>query len=163
MKKFLCVFLAMFTLTLSACGGKAVYRGEGYSLSYDPDKWELSFEDDDGMASFNRKGFDNVSFGVYRYIPEEHISMNDRLENSEEICETLGTIWDGGEILDIDGREWGRGEWREEIHGDMFKYVNFLTDSGTYVYAVGLNSDADSFDKCIKDFEEVFDSFVITE
>lgn len=164
MKKILCVFLALLTATLTGCGGgKEVYSGEGYEFIYNAKKWELAFEDDDGMVSFKRKGFDDVSFGVYRYIPEEHISMNERYENSEEICETLGYIWDGGEIFDIDGREWGRAEWRNEIHGDMFKCINFLTDSGTYVYTVDLFSDADSFDKCIKDFEEVFYSFKITE
>lgn len=162
MKKLLCVFLAMLMLTLTGCNGKEVYRGEGYEFNYDRGKWELSWEDDDEV-SFKRKGFDNVSFGVYRYIPEEHISPNERLENSEKICEAFGQIWDGGEIFDIDGREWGRAEYREEIHGDMFKYVNFLTDSGTYVYAVGLSSDADSYDKCIKEFEEIFDSFEIIE
>ncbi|MDE5860432.1 MAG: hypothetical protein K2H23_08655 [Oscillospiraceae bacterium] len=89
--------------------------------------------------------------------------MNERYENSLEINKTLGYILDSWEILDIDGREWSRAECRKEIHGDMFKTVEFLTDSVTCLYSVDLFSDADSFDKCIKDFEEVFYSFKITE
>lgn len=165
MKKFLCVFFALLTLALTGCGGvkKEIYSGEGYEFGYDPDKWEFIFKSDDGMVSFARKGFDEVSFGVYRYTPDESVSLSERLERSEELCEINGFIWDGGEILSNGGREWGRAEYRMEVGGDMFKYVDLLTDNGTYAYAVSFSSDADSFDECIKDFEEIFDSFVITE
>lgn len=165
MKKFLCIFFALLTLMLTGCGGvkKEVYSGEGYKFSYDPDKWYFTFKKSDSMAYFVRKEFDDVGFSVYRYTPEENVSLNERLERSKEICKTNDYIWDSGEILSNGGREWGRVEYRMEIGGDMFKYVDFLTDGGTYAYAVSFTSDADSFDSCIKEFEEIFDSFVITE
>ena len=164
MKKFLCVFLALFALALTGCGGgKEVYSGEGYEFSYAPDKWELGFEDDDGMVSFKRKGFDEVSFGVYRYTPEENVSLNERLEHSKEICEANGYTWDSGEIIYIDGRECGKAEYQEEILGVVFKYVDFMYYDYPYAYAINFTSDIDSFDKCIKEFEEIFDSFKITE
>lgn len=163
-KKFLCVFLALFTLTLTGCGGgKEVCGGEGYEFSYSPDKWETAFKASDGTVAFKRKGFDEVSFGVYRYIPEENVSLNERLEHSKEICEANGYIWDGGEITDIDGRECARAEYHEEINGVMYKYVNFICYDYPYAYAIDFTSDIDSYDKCIKEFEEIFDSFKITE
>lgn len=163
MKKFLCVLLALFTLSLTGCGGKEVYSGEGYEFSYDPDKWELNFVSDDGMSDFKRKDFYDVSFAVERYDFEEQISLEDRLKISEESCGAIGFIWDGGEILSIDGREWCREEHHQDLGENTYKYVNFLTYRGEYAYIIGFTSDIDSFDKCMKEFEKIFDSFKITE
>lgn len=164
MKKLLCVFLALFTLMLTGCGGgKEVYSGEGYEFAYDPDKWELNFVSDDGMADFKRKDFDEVSFAVERYDFEEQVSLEDRLKISEESCGVIGFIWDGGEILNIDGREWCRTEYRHEVREDVFKFVIFSTYNGKYTYIIDFTSDAANFDKCMKEFEEIFDSFKFTE
>lgn len=162
MKKFLCVFLAMFTLVLTGCsGGKEVYSGEGFKFGYAPDKWELNYVTDTGLAIFKSKVSDKVIFSAYRYTLEENVSLSERLESSKEICETNGYIWDG-EILDINGREWFREEYQAQIGESKLKYVNLFTDNGTYAYVISFASDIDSFE-CIKEFEEVFDSFKITE
>lgn len=163
MKKILCVFVVLLTLSLTGCGGKEVYSGEGYEFSYDPDKWELNFASDDGMSDFKRKDFYDVSFAVERYDFEEQISLEDRLKISEESCGVIGFIWDGGEILNIDGREWCREEHHQDLGENTYKYVNFLTYRGEYAYIIGFTSDIDSFDKCMKEFEKIFDSFKITE
>lgn len=160
MKKFLCVFLALITLMLTGCGsGKEVYSGEGYEFAYDSDKWELNFVSDDGMADFKRKDFDDVCFAVERYDFEEQISLEDRLKLSEESCGVIGFIWDGGEILSIDGKEWCRAEYRHGSH----KFVTFSTYNGKYTYIIDFSSDDDNFDKCMKEFEKIFDSFKFTE
>lgn len=164
MKKFLCVFLALFTLTLTGCGGgKEVYSGEGYELSYDPDKWVLSAEADDGLVAFRHRGFHDVMFLVDRNVVEENVSPAEWLERDREICEKNGCIWGSGEILDIDGIEWCREEYQEQIFEVNYKRVDLFTDNGAYLYAIAFMSDIDSYDQCIKDFEEVFDSFEITE
>ena len=164
MKKFLCVFLALFTLMLTGCGGvKEVYSGEGYELSYDSGKWNIAFEANDGTVCFTRNNFDEVSFGVDRYVPEEKVSLAERLEALKEICEAYGYIWDSGEVLNIDGMEWYRAEYQQELGENKFKYVIISTDNDIYVYTVTFTSDIDSFGKCIKEFEEIFDSFKITE
>lgn len=163
MKKFLWVIIALLTLTLTACSSKEIYSGEGFEFDYDPNKWELNYTADDGLASFVRKGFDDVSFGVYRYTLEEKFSLAERLERSEELCEKTNYVWDGGEVFSSSGREWCRAEYHHEVRGDTFKFVIFLTDNGTYAYTMDLVSDIDSYDRCLKDFEEIFDSFKITE
>ena len=162
MKKFLCVFLALFTLTLAGCGGKEVYRGKGYEFSYNAKKWELDFEDEDGFVIFNSKVSDKAIFSAYRYTLEENVSLSERLESSKEVCEENGYIWDSGEILNIKGREWSREEYQAQIGESKLKYVNLFTDNGTYADVINFTSDIDSVE-CIKEFEEVFDSFKITE
>lgn len=164
MKKLLCVFLALFTLVLTGCsGGKEVYSGEGFKFGYALDKWELNYVTDTGLAIFKSKVSDKVIFSAYRYTLEENVSLSERLESSKEICEKNGYIWDSGEILDINGREWFREEYQAQIGESKLKYVYLFTDNGTYAYVISFASDIDSFDKCIKEFEEVFDSFKITE
>ena len=162
MKKFLCVFLALFTLTLTGCGGKEVYRGDGYEFSYNAKKWELGFEDEDDIF-FNYKGFAFTNFNVFRYTTKESVSLNERLERSKEFCETNDYTWVSGEILSNGGMEWGREEYQMESQGFVIKYVDFFTYSGMYTYSIFFSSDADNFDECIKDFEEVFYSFKITK
>lgn len=164
MKKFLCVFLALFMLLLTGCSdGKEVYSGEGFKFGYAPDKWELNYVTDTGLAIFKSKVSDKVIFSAYRYTLEENVSLSERLESSKEVCEENGYIWDSGEILNIKGREWSREEYQAQIGDSKLKYVNLFADNGTYAYVISYASDIDSFDKCIKDFEEVFDSFRITE
>lgn len=163
MKKFLCVLLALFTLLLTGCGGKEVYSGEGYEFSYDTAKWELNFVSDNGMAAFKRNN-EEVVFTVYRYSTEENVSLAERLESSKEIiCEMNGYTWDSGEILDIDGMEWFIEEYQAQIGENKLMFINYFTANGTYAYTISFISDIDSFDKCIKDFEDIFDSFEITE
>lgn len=163
MKKFLCVFFVLLTLSLTGCSGKEVYRGEGYEFAYDPDKWELNFVSNDGMADFKRKDFDEVSFGIFRYVPEEKLSLAERLERSKESGKAIGCVHDSGEILDIDGREWCREEHHQDLGENTYKYVNFVTYNGQYAYIIGFNSDIDSFEKCMKEFEEILGSLKITE
>lgn len=166
MKKFLWVFLALITLMLTGCGGgKEVYSGEGYKFAYDPDKWELIYGFDDGSgAVFKSKDFGNAIFHVFHVVSEENVSLSERLESSKEIiCGLNDHIWVSGEILDIDGREWYREEYQTQIGENKNKTVDFFTDNGTYAYSVGFSSDIDSFDKGIKDFEKIFDSFKFTE
>lgn len=112
-----------------------------------------------GTVSLGYEDSDEVSLGIYRYVPEENVTLAERLERSEEICGSNGFVWDGGEVLLIGGSEWCRAEYRDE----KFKYVNFLTEKGGYAYAVTFTSDIGSYDKCVKEFETVFDSFKITE
>lgn len=166
MKKLLCVFLALFTLTLTGCdGGKEIYSGAGYKFSYPPDKWELIYGSDGGLVVFFKsKDFDHTIFHVFRDASVENVSLSERLESSKEImCEMDSHTWDSGEILDIDGRQWSREEYQTNIDENKSKVVDFFTDNGKYTYAIGFSSDIDDFDKCIKEFEEVFDSFKITE
>ena len=174
MKKFLCVILALFTLMLTGCGGgKEVYSGEGYEFAYDPDKWELNFASGDDAAFFSRKGFDEVSLimGRYRYdigtADKSNMDIKkyneEQLKLIEENCAANGFIWDGGEVLNIDGREWYRAEYQQEIGGNNFKYVILFTDNDIYDYNITFTADIDSFDKCRKEFEEIFDSFKFTE
>lgn len=163
MKKFLLVLIALFMLALTGCGGKEVYSGEGYEFAYDPDKWELIAVSANGLTSFKSKDYDGVRLDVQSYVPEEKISLTERLERSKEIGKAIGCVHDSGEILDIDGREWCREEHHQGLGENTFKYVNFFTYNGQYAYVIGFNSDIDSFDKCMKEFEEVFDSFKFTE
>ena len=157
------MLLALFTLTLTGCiGGKEVYSGKGYEFSYNAQKWELDYEDDGGFAIFKSNVSDKVVFIVYRYTLEENVSLAEQLESSKEICEKNGYVWDSGEILDIKGRKWSRAEYQAQIDESKLKYVNLFTDNGTYAYMISFTSDIDSVE-CIKEFEEVFDSFRITE
>ena len=57
--------------------------------------------------------------------------------------------------------KWVRTEYHDEI--SEYKCVDFSYYNYPYVYALCFVSDTDSYDKCLKEFEEVFDSFVITE
>lgn len=164
MKKLLCVFLALFTLALTGCGGrKEVYSGEGYEFAYDPDKWELTAVSANGFTSFKSKDYDGVHLDVHSYVPEEEINLEERLERLKESGKAIGCVHDSGEIFDIDGREWCREEHHQDLGENTYKYVNFLTYSGEYAYIIGFTSDIDSFDKCMKEFEEIFDSFKFTE
>ena len=169
MKKFLCVFLAMFTLTLTGCGGgKEVYSGDGWKISYDLNKWKVTFEAKDGTVSFGHIKLDETSFAV-TYCPyynrgvvdESGISMNERLEKSRESCERNGWLW-SGEIIEIDSIEWGRVEFQYE---DLMSAVYFHYDDSAPFYACNLSfvAEPDVYYKGLKDFEEIFDSFEFTE
>lgn len=167
MKKILWVLIALLTFSLTACSSKEVYSGEGYEFGYDPNKWELVLETDDGMTSFARKGFDEATFAVsYRrynigVVDESGISMNERLEAFKESCDNNGQLWRGGEILEIDGREWGRSEFQDY---DMnFVAYECYDRASSYAYYLLFTADNGGYDKCLKDFEEVFDSFKITD
>lgn len=168
MKKFLCVFLALIALMLTGCsGGKEVYSGDGWEISYDPNKWKITFEAKDGSVSFSHIKLDGTTFqavGHYRYnrgvVDESGISMNERLERSREICESNGRLW-SGDIIEIDGVEWGREEFQyEDIMSAVYYHYD---DHAPYAYSLSFVAEPDVYDKGLKDFEEIFDSFEFTE
>ncbi len=170
MKKFLCMFLAMVTTTLTGCGEKEIYSGSGWKISYDPNVWKVNFEeseDDSNTVSFCHTKLDEASFAVEYYYynfgvaDESDITTQERLEMTRESCESNGWEW-SGEIIEIDGVEWGREEFQYE---DIKSAVYFHYDNSSPWYACSLSfvAEPNVYDKGLKDFEEIFDSFEFTE
>jgi len=161
MKKFLWVFLALFTLTLTGCGeGKEVYRGEGYEFGYDTGKWEFYNEYDNGDIQFVHKKIESTYFTISvipitGYNDSAGIDINEELEVKKEIHRDFSNNDFKAEIIRCGGQDWIR---LEESGG----FTQYSGNKGKNSYCITFIPYG-NYDKSSKDFEEVFDNFKITE
>lgn len=175
MKKKLCVFLSLLTLMLTGCGkadeaadtsgNTEVYSGDGYKLSYDPDKWEWSVETDykgEEYVAFNRKDHDDVSFEIQRKFDNSGVTLNDFLEQSKKMGELDGIDWSGGETLSINGWNWGRAELQQSYSNHNIYFVWLFTVKSSYSYRIDFSSESPSYYDCLPEFDEIIDTFEFT-
>lgn len=164
MKKFLCIFFALFTLTLTGCGGeKKVYSAEDYEFCYDSAKWEFYHKYDNGDIWFTHK--QNAAYFVVSVVPitgfddASEIDINEEFEMSKEIHSHLTDNDFEMEIINRDGQNWIR---IEESGG----FTQYTGNKGKNSYSISFTPHMpphEDYTKSQKDFEEVFDSFKITE
>lgn len=161
MKKFLCVFLALIALMLTGCsGGKEVYSGDGWEISYDPNKWEFCNTLDNGAAQFAHKKNESTYFVVeiipitgYDYASD--IDINEELKIRKEIHEDFGSTDFEADIISRGGQDWIRIE-------DSDGFTQYSGNKGKNSYCITFMPYGDHAES-LKDFEEIFDSFEFTE
>lgn len=175
-KKILCVFLSLLTLMLTGCGGKAdgaedsaakteVYNGDGFKLSYDPDKWEWSVEtssEGNEYVTFARKDHDDVDFNIERKFDNSGVTLNYFLEQCEKMGELDGIDWSSGETLSINGWNWGRAELQQSYSNHKIYFVWLFTVKNSYSYRIDFTSESPSYYDCLPEFEEILESFELT-
>lgn len=176
MKRKSFVFLALFMLIMTGCGAAEkesadaaanteVYSGTGYTLSYDPDKWELSVYTDDVEESvtFERRDYDDVEFTIVRIFDNNSDTLNDFLEHYKKMGELDDDItYKSGEIISINEWNWSRAELQESCRGHMINYVLLYTVKNSYWYRVDFSAEDPGYYECLTEFEEIFDSFEFT-
>lgn len=159
MKKFLCVLITLFALVPTGCsGGKEVYSGDGYVFSYDPSKWELDFEPDTYNSLLLSKEFQQsvtfVSVEIFDYGLE---TCADGLKNTYDM---MGYVCTADEIKKINDMEWLFIDFEKDSSVRLHMRTAF---GNGRQYTVKCRAEKEQFEAGLSDFEEIFDSFEITE
>ncbi|MBD5139941.1 MAG: hypothetical protein HDT25_00780 [Ruminococcus sp.] len=160
MKKLFFLSLAVMLLLTGCGGGKEVYGGEGYEFSYSADKWEFYYKYDSGAVQFAHKENESTYFFVEvipitGYDDASDIDINEELKIKKEIYEDLGSTDFKADIINRGGQDWIRLE-------DSSGLTQYSGNKGKNSYCITFMPYG-NYDKSLKDFEEIFNSFEFTE
>lgn len=133
------------------------YSGEKYEFSYDPNKWELSFEPDTDNPILLRKDFElSITFASVEIFDYNLKACADGLKSTYDM---MGYVCTADEIMEINGTEWLFIDFEK----DKFMLHMRTAFGDGRQYTVKCNAAKEQFEAGMPDFEEVFDSFKITE
>lgn len=142
---------------VAADGGVKSYSGAEYEFSYDPNKWELSFEPDTNNPLLLHKNFELsitfVSVEIFDY------SLETCADGLKDTYDMMGYVCTADEIREINGTEWLFIDFEK----DKFMLHMRTAFGDGRQYTVKCNAAKEQFEAGMPDFEEVFDSFKITE
>lgn len=165
-----------------------LHKGDGYTVEVDSAKWmdasdyvkmisEYAEDVDIGM-DLTAEDIQNMNDGMFYHTNEDGTNFNivcnavgntdginiaDGAEFMKEQYAAAGMSWTDSELVEINGIEWLKINVETSMQGTNMKMLQCMALANGNQYILTYTANTDKYDSAMADFEDVLNSFKLTE
>lgn len=172
----------------AAQDGENLHKGDGYTVKVDSAKWmdgsdymkmiSEYVEDVDIGMDLTAEDIQNMNDGMFYHTNEDGtnfnivcnavgntdgISIADGAEFMKEQYAAAGMSWTDSELVEINGIEWLKINVETSMQGTNMKMLQCMALANGNQYILTYTANTDKYDSSMADFEEVLNSFRLTD